>query len=64
MSMSRDLGAMDWSKLNPQDIGVRIGKPLTEEEFRRYQDARKKAGGAVRVVPANQAESSSKGPSK
>lgn len=29
-------GAADWSKLNPQDVGFSMGKPLTEQEMKAY----------------------------
>lgn len=32
-----DWSGVDWSKLKPSDIGVHIGAPMTEEEFRKYK---------------------------
>ena len=49
-SMKRDgvnWGNVDWTKLNPKDIGVRFGPALTEEQFREY---RSRTGQPVHIV--------------
>lgn len=48
-----DWSKVDWSKLNPRDIGVQMGPPMTEEQFREYRERRAAAGGgSVHVVGA------------
>lgn len=42
-----DWSGVDWSKLRAQDVGVQLGPPMTEEQFRAY---RARAGGRVSVV--------------
>lgn len=36
-SQTVDWSGMDWSKLNPKDIGVTLGPPMTEEQFLEYR---------------------------
>lgn len=43
-----DWSKVDWSKLSPSEIGVRLGPPMTEAEFREYRKSK-----AVHVVKAN-----------
>lgn len=47
-----DWSKVDWSKLSPSDIGVQMGPPMTEEQFRKYREERAAAGGSVHVVNA------------
>lgn len=35
-----DWSKVDWSKLKPSDIGVTFGRPMTEEEFKKYKAAK------------------------
>lgn len=42
-----DWSKVDFSKLNPADIGVQFGPPMTEEQFREY---RKQRAGSVHVL--------------
>lgn len=51
-AMTRQASTVDWSKvdlskLNPSDIGVHLGPPMTEEQFRAY---RARQGKPVRVL--------------
>jgi hypothetical protein len=34
--MLQNPAATDWSKLSASDVGMQIGKPMTEEEMREY----------------------------
>ncbi len=36
-----DWSNMDWSKLNPKDIGVNFGPMMTEEQFAEYRKNRR-----------------------
>lgn len=44
---SVDWSKVDWSKLRPQDIGVRMGPVMTEEQFKAYRAA---TGGHAHVI--------------
>lgn len=44
-----DWSGVDWSKLRPQDIGVRFGPPMTAEQFAEYK---RRKHGRVDVVKA------------
>ena len=45
-----DWRGVDWSKLDPKDVGVKIGPPMTAEQFERYRAARRAAGQAAPFV--------------
>lgn len=36
-----DWSKTDWSKLNPKDVGVMFGPPMTEEQFEAYRKNKK-----------------------
>ena len=38
-----DWSKVDWSSLSAKDVGVRMGKPMTEEEFAAYRAKRQEA---------------------
>lgn len=42
-----DWNKVDWSSLAASDVGVRVGKPMTAEEFAAYRAKRK---GGVHVI--------------
>jgi hypothetical protein len=44
---------MDWSKLDPREIGVTIGAPLTEEQFRAFQARNGRGGKPPTIIKAN-----------
>lgn len=44
-----DWSKVDWSKLTAQDVGVRLGPVMTEEQFKAY---RAQSGRNVQVVRA------------
>ncbi len=45
-----DWSGVDWSKLNPRDIGVTFGPPMTEEQFKAYKARRAASGQAAPTV--------------
>lgn len=46
-SSAADWSGVDWTKLNPRDVGVHVGPMMTEEQFKEY---RRRSGAPVRVV--------------
>jgi hypothetical protein len=40
-SANVDWSGVDWSKLNPKDVGVELGPAMTEEQFAEYRKKRR-----------------------